>query len=330
MFGNLNNVVIKGISTVVPRKFKNNADCKDILSEKDLKKQIKFTGIEKRHVVDGEQTSADLCTLAADKLLDQLKWDRNSIDILIYVTQTPDLDRPSTAFIIQNRLGLHKKCMVFDINLGCSAYIGGLIAIGSILQTSGGRGLLLVGDGDSNLVRAGAGETLLMGDAGTATALEVVNGAKPMPYLMYSDGNGYKMIMKEKGKGVVMDAPAVFLFAINEVTECINEFKNQFKINEDEIDFYVFHQAQKMIIDNIVDICDIPSNKVIMSLKDYGNTIGASIPLTICYNRNALKSNKKNKMILCGYGIGLSWGCVSVEVDIENIMEIIESNYVYE
>lgn len=330
MFGSLSNIKIKGICTVVPKDVVENRDCVDILSERDLKKQIRVTGIEKRHVVREDQTSADLCTLAARQLLERLEWDRDSIGVLIYVSQTPDLDRPSTAFVIQKRLGIQKECIVFDINLGCSGYIGGLISIGSILKTCGGRGLLLVGDGDSRLVREGAGESLLMGDAGTATAIETVEDICTLPYSMYSDGTGYKVLMKEKGQGVKMNAPAVFSFAINEVTESLKTFKANYNLDENEIDYYVFHQAQKLIVDSIVNICDIPTQKVLFSLKDYGNTIGASIPLTICHNNQLLKIRKKVRLLLCGYGIGLSWGCVYVELDTENIMDIWESEYSYE
>lgn len=330
MFGSLSNIKIKGICTVVPKHVVENKNCAHVLSERDLKKQIKVTGIEKRHIVKGDQTSADLCTLAAGQLLERLGWEKDSISVLIYVTQTPDLDRPSTAFVIQKRLGIQKACIVFDINLGCSGYIGGVISIGSILKTCGGRGLLLVGDGDSTLVREGTGESLLMGDAGTATAIELAEDNCTMPYSMYSDGTGYKVLMKEKGQGVKMNAPAVFSFAINEVTESLKAFKEKYGLAEDKIDYYVFHQAQKLIVDSIVNICDIPSPKVLFSLKDYGNTIGASIPLTICHNNQLFETGKKVRLLLCGYGIGLSWGCIYAELDAENIMDILESDDKYE
>ena len=302
----------------------------NVLPERELKKQIKVTGIEKRHIVVGDQTSSDLCTLAADRLMENLGWEKDSIRALIYVTQTPDFDRPSTAFLIQKRLGLHKECVVFDINLGCSAYIGGLVSIMSILQTCGGRGLLLVGDGDANLERVGKGENLLMGDAGSATAVECVGEYGRLPYCMYSDGSGYKVLMKKKDGPVEMNAAAVFTFAINEVTECINRFKEKNSLNENKIDFYVFHQAQKLIVKSITEICNLPAEKVLMSMKDYGNTIGASIPLTICLNRDKIACREKTRLLLCGFGIGLSWGCLYVEMDSETIYQIEESDFCYD
>lgn len=330
MFGNFRNVQIKGVYTVVPSNYVMNKECLDVLSEKELKKQIRVTGIQKRHMVTGKQTSSDLCTLAAERLMENLKWEKDSIRVLIYVTQTPDFDRPSTAFRIQKRLGLSKDCMVFDINLGCSAYVGGLVSIMSILQTCSGRGLLLVGDGDGKLEREGRGEKLLMGDAGSATALEYVEEQEKIPYCMYSDGSGYKVLMKEKMKPVNMNAAAVFSFAINEVPECIKQFKAKNFLDEDKIDFYVFHQAQKLIIESISDLCRLPSEKVLMSLKEYGNTVGASIPLTICKNREIFCGKDKVKLLLCGFGIGLSWGCLYTEMDSNRIYGIEESDVVYE
>lgn len=329
MFGKLNDITISGIYSVVPSKYIKNCDCTEILSERELKKQIRVTGIECRHVVSQQQTSADLCTLAAERLIEKLKWEKREIRVLIYVTQTPDLERPSTAFLIQRRLKLSKECLVFDINLGCSGYVGGLISVSSILQTCGGKGLLLVGDGDANLQREGRGENLLMGDAGTATAIQVDKKAMQIPYSMYSDGSGYQVLMKEKEKSVKMNAAAVFSFAINEVPDCLQKFMENNGIQDEDVDYYVFHQAQKFILDNIAEMCDLPKGKVLFSLKDYGNTVGASIPLTICNSRDFFVQENRIRVILCGFGIGLSWGCIYAEINTDTIFEIEETEYFY-
>ena len=330
MFGYLSNTNIKGIYTVVPANCTENRDCAGELTDRELKKQIKVTGIERRHLVAGGQTSSDLCTLAAERLMKKLGWERDSIRVLLYVTQTPDFDRPSTAFLIQKRLKLSKDCLVFDVNMGCSGYLGGMVTIASILQTCGGRGLLLVGDGDADLERSGKGENLLMGDAGSATALQYCEEQARLPYSMYSDGSGYKVLMKKKGGPVEMNAAAVFSFAINEVTECIHDFKEKNALQEDQIDLYVFHQAQKLILDSIVEICHLPEKKILMSMRDYGNTIGASIPLTLCRNREKLAGREKVRVLLCGFGIGLSWGCLYVEMDSDTIFELEESGFCYD
>lgn len=328
MFGQYDNIKIKGIAAVVPENIKHNIDYINYIDEKSLRKQIRITGVEKRHIVSENQTSADLCTYAAEKLINKLKWEKDSINVMVYVTQTPDLERPSTAMKIQKRLGIGKNCFAFDVNLGCSGYIAGLTIVAGLLQNCGGRGLLLTGDGKFGFERKRIEDSLLMGDAGAATALEFEKNNKIF-YSMQSDGNGYKALIKEFGKPSEMNGNVVFSFTINEVVNSIKEFKNRFLILDENIDFYVLHQAQKLIISTIANICEISDNKLLSSLKDYGNTSSASIPLTLCSNNNIIKNKEMLKVLMCGYGIGLSWGCIFAEIDPQYILQVESSNICY-
>ncbi len=133
MKGEYSNIEIKGIVSAVPENEVCNLDYIEKIESRRIKKQVMLTGIENRRVCINGQKASDLATIAADKLLNLLEWNRNEIDVLIFVTQSPELSRPSTAFIIQQRLGIGKDCLVYDINLGCSGYIGGIETIAAIL-----------------------------------------------------------------------------------------------------------------------------------------------------------------------------------------------------
>lgn len=327
MQGIYTNVRIKGINTVVPVRCIENTDYFGTLGEKKVKKQMKLTGIQRCHIAGDGETTEEMCFRASEELLTRLSWDRSRIRALILVTQTPSCLMPSTAFLLQKRLSLGEDCMVFDINLGCSAYTAGLQVIAGLLQKcgEGAKGLLVVGDTVSHCVGQEDYQTKMMfGDGAAATAVEIQESSK-MSFMQKSDGSQYdKIFRKDWQDSFYMDGMAVFHFTINQVVKYIGEFKERFEIPEEDIDFYVFHQAQKYIIDNLVEFAQIPEEKVLTSYQDYGNTAGASIPITLCSNVDALKKLGKERvrLLLCGFGVGLSCGCVWLEVDPEEIASL--------
>lgn len=329
MFGEYSNIAIRGIVSVVPTTNIENLACEsDELSLKKIKKQIKLTGIERRRVLSGVQTASDLATKAAEELINELKWDKDTIKFIIYVTQAPDLEIPSTALLIQKRLEIGTDCLAFDVNLGCSGYVAGIQIAAGLIHEIGGRALLLAADGRSDSKRQNAADYLLFGNAGTATAIETEEQHTLM-YQQQSDGSRWQTIYRELGGSTVMDGNAVFAFTINDVADCINQTMEHFSLNIDDIDYFVFHQGQKMIIDNLAEICGIPLNKMLYSLKNYGNTSCASIPLSICDDVLKLKQQQEVTMYLCGFGVGLSWGSSILKMDTSHIMEIQESNIHY-
>lgn len=329
MFGEYSNIVIRGVASVVPVKVIENRNCvSDKLSSQKIHKQIKLTGIERRHILSGEQTASDLATMAAEELLEKLKWEKNTIQVLVYITQSPDLEIPSTALLIQKRLGIGTHCLAFDVNLGCSAYTAGIQIAAGLIHQMGGRALLLVADGKTDGIRKNPADYLLFGHAGTATAIEAAEGHKLL-YRHQSDGTRWEIIHRKHGKPTMMDGNAVFAFTINDVANSIEQTIEHFSINKMAIDYYVFHQGQKLIIDNLADSCSIPKSKMLYSLRDYGNTSGASIPLSICNEAHKLKQKDKVRLYLCGFGVGLQWGSVICDMSTENILEVKETDYHY-
>jgi 3-oxoacyl-[acyl-carrier-protein] synthase-3 len=317
-FVNIKNINILGISTTVPKQRSTNTN----------PKFISTTGVEETRIANATTCTSDLCLTSANKLIDDLNIDKNDIDILIFVSQTPDYKLPVTSTILQHKLGLPQSCLCFDIPLGCSGYVYGLYTIASLISSGElKKGLLLVGDTISKEVGMNDQSTKpLFGDAGTATILEYNESAAQMLFGLGSDGEGYETIIipdggsrnkfnarsldivdgSEKSRcDLVLEGMDVFSFGVNKIPKVVNEFFNYYSLNIDSIDYFIFHQANKMMNDRICKKLSIPESKVLYSIQKYGNTSSATIPLTINYT-NKVKAN--NKIFLCGFGVGLSWG----------------------
>lgn len=338
MIGKFDNIKLQGISAAVPKQIEENKSYENVLGKRRVKKQIAVTGVEKRHVSGWHQRTSDLCYAAAVKLLDKLKWNKDDIKVLIFITQGPNYGHPSTAFFLHMRLGLAKDCLAYDMNLGCSSFNVGVHTVSALLQNCNlhDKALLLLGDTagvakkpESSLNPDAIAHDMLFGSAGAAIALEKVK-ENNLYFLNRSDGTGFDVIIQHRNLPSQMDGTAVFSFAINDVSDSVIEFRNHFELTGDKIDYYIFHQAQQLILDNILDSCDIPEEKELRSLREYGNTSGTSVPVTICANQDVLKQKKTQKLLLCGFGVGLSWGCIYTEVDTENILPIIETDEHYD
>lgn len=330
MDAKISNIRIRRMASCVPDEEEDNYDFFDILGEKKVKKQVRLTGVRKRHVANKYQRSSDFGIKAVNDLLDELGWERDSIGVLIYLTQSPDYTMPSTAIAMQERLKLPKSCFAFDVNLGCSAFNYGVHTVASLLECSctSKRGLCVIAETvpalrsrkflDSDTVSF----SMLFGAAGAAIALEK-SGDSEMLFSGICDGANYDAIVNYgNGMGTKMQGDKVFEFAINDVSEQILTFVKQNKLGEDDIDYNVFHQAQQLIIDNIIDVCSLSRNKVLFSLEGYGNTSGVSVPLTLCANRDQIQKKTKIKVLFCGFGVGLSSGITYVELDTKYILPV--------
>jgi 3-oxoacyl-[acyl-carrier-protein] synthase-3 len=331
------NVAIKGISACVPRFKENNRDLNLFSNKEDAEKFIDATGVEYRHMVkDSGLCTSDLCYSAAITLLSELQWKPEEIDCLIFVSQTPDYILPATACILQNRLELSTDCYALDISLGCSGWVYGLSVITSLV--SGGkmkRGLLLAGD-TTTVTKSPKDKSTypLFGDAGTATAVEYSEKADDMVFHFGTDGKGHEAIMIPDGgfrnffnlnsfneeeiePGIIrnrlhsiLNGPAVFTFGISKAPKSVNAVIDHFGVSREEIDFFIFHQANLFMNEKIRNKLQIDPAKVPYSLDEYGNTSSASIPLTIVSRLNSELLSGKKKILACAFGVGLSWASV--------------------
>lgn len=338
MIGEFDNIKIQGMCAAVPECIEENKNFESILGPRRTKKQIRLTGVSKRHISERKQRASDLCYAAALSLLEKLKWSKDEIKVLIYITQGPNYRLPSTAFFLQHRLELPKDCVCFDINLGCSSFNVGVHVVSALLQSCNihDKALLLIGDKASQVLSPedsmnedAIADRMIFGSAGAAIALEKVEDSNLL-FMTKSDGDGFEVIIRHYGRGTAMDGAAVFEFAINDVSDDVNVFKKHFGLQETDIDYYVFHQAQKLVLDNIAASCDLPDGKELRSLEEYGNTSGTSVAVTVCSNRDKFSDKESVKLFLCGFGVGLSWGTIFAEVPTENILPVIETSEHYD
>lgn len=335
-----NHISIKGISACVPKEVEDNKDI--YIKWGGFEQFLSTTGIERRHKASEEICSSDLCIQSAEQLISDLHWDKKDIDAVIFVTQTPDYILPATSTIIQEKLGLSESCYTLDISLGCSGWVYALSVLSALMQNGTiKKGLLLAGDTILKFCSPEDKSTYpLFGDAGTATALEYdcLNDTS-MKFCLNSDGKGYDAIIirdggfrnqvSEKsfinsgyGEGIVrtklnleLDGMNVFSFGISKAPKSINDLIEYYALDKESIDFYTFHQANFFMNEKIRKKTKLPSDKVPYSLKDYGNTSCASIPLTLVTQIKDELRTRNLKHIGCGFGVGLSWGSVYFETN---------------
>lgn len=346
-FISVNNVKISGIAACVP-------NTKDSISEiykwGGVDNFLSTTGIRERRRSEINTTSADLCQAAAQKLIEGLGWAKEEIDVLVFVTQTPDYILPATSAILQHKLGLSTDCYTLDISLGCSGWVYAMSVISSLMQNGTiKKGLLLAGDTITKLCSSEDKSTYpLFGDAGTATALEYSEAASTIEFFFNTDGEGDKAIIiedggyrnminevsmkeQENGEGIkrnrlnlILDGMSVFSFGITKAPKSVKQLAEHFNIDLESVDLFTFHQANKMMNEKIRKKLKLPEEKVPYSLDEFANTSCASIPLTLVSRERELLRNNKLKHIACGFGVGLSWGSVSFETEHITIPEVIE------
>lgn len=341
----IDNIAISGISACIP---KNEIHNKDFPHHSPLENSqfIKTTGIESRRIVDANTTASDLCLQAAENLLAKLKWQKQDVQILVFVSQTPDYKIPCTATILQDKLALPKTCLAFDINLGCSGYVYGLSVVASLLEKIKGKALLLVGDTSSTCISETDKTTApLFSDAGSATALSYDIDAETLFFNLQSDGAGYDAIITKDGgsrnpatvvsferdkltgrsnSDMFLDGIRVFNFSRREVVPNVNEILDSNHFMKEQMDFFVFHQANKLMNDTIAKKLGLPKEKVPLSLKTLGNTGAASIPITIVKEMHEQVNRGELRVLLSGFGVGLSWGSCIASLKNTLILRMIE------
>ncbi len=315
-----------GIAAATSKKKYRNIDYVNEKNEKQIKKLIRSTGIEERRSLVGRDIHiVDLAIAAAKDVIELTGIDKLDINVLIYLTQAPEFNTPSTAFYVQKELGLSTDCIVYDINLGCSGFVAGLCTASSLLEgINNERKYALVINAEylSRQKRQNENDFLLFGDAATATLIKR-DTSSCLSFDYHSDGTRYDVITwPDNNTPVKMDGTAVFEFAINDVVKSLNEYIKERNLNQDIYDYIVLHQAQKFMIDHVAAKCGFKKDQILYSLTKYGNTAGASIPLAICENRDLI--NETKHLLVCGFGIGLAWGITDFYINADSVGKVIE------
>lgn len=343
-FLEFNAIRIAGMSAGVPANVVQTVSTTDQYGADDF---IAMTGIkEKRY--SNSFTTSDLCLPAAEKLIQDLQWEKSDIGALVFVTQTPDYVLPATSCILQDKLKLNRECMALDISLGCSGWVHGLAVLSGLMR--GGaikKALLLAGDARRRVYEGP--DELLFGYAGSVTALEYTGvDADRFMFHFGTDGSGYDAIIRPVGGCRNQATPKdfelvecedgrkrnnyqtrmkgmdVFGFGISTAPKSIKKLGEHFGFDYMAADYCVLHQANMKMNEAIVKKLKIGEEKAPSSMSHFGNTSSASIPLTIVTQLKNKIENKKTKFICCGFGVGLSWGTVAFETDSVVISDLVE------
>ena len=342
----IKNIKIKGMSIVLGEneiKFENEPEFynNDPVQLDKLKKMI---GFDTRYRTNPETTTADLCEQAAKNLIDKLDITPDSIDGIIFATQTPDYYMPGNAHVIHRNLGFNKETIAIDLEFGCSGFVYGLFTAATMLNAGLKRILLLTGDTLSKSANPkDRTEAPLFGDAGSATIVEFDEKATESYFILRADGNGIDSMLQPAGayripsseetrkdvqgedgsirnqENIYMNGFEIFNFTLTEQPKLLDEILEFSKNSKDDIDYFALHQANVYIVETILKKAKIPFEKAPSKIfAKYGNQNSASIPSVICSELSDKFKACKKKVLMQGFGIGLSWGaCV---MDFENTL----------
>lgn len=343
------NIRIAGLAAAVPKEKKDIQNLKCFVPG-EAEKVMSLTGVTESRLAPEGMVCSDYCQAAAERLIEEIKWDKSTIDALVYLSVSRDYIEPNTATVIQGKMGLPCTCYTIDVPMACSGYCYGLSVVASLLSLGCmKRALMLVGDTPSKIM-SDLDKTVwpLHGDAGTATAIEYCPDAKPILFNMLSDGSqmnaiiaphsgvrnpiteeSLKMEKIEDGiirnkTHVVMEGMDVFAFATMRVPKDIKGLVDHFGINIDDIDYLLLHQANQYIDDKIRKKLKVPEEKTPYCLYKFGNTSSGTIPMTMVTRIREHLETKKNKLLMSGFGAGLSWAAVYMETKPFKVLPLIE------
>lgn len=343
IFSKFDGVKISAISASVPTKVIDVMSEIDNPDPKYIKSFMKNTGIKEKRASGFEQTASDFSFTAANQIMQAGYFKPEDIGVLINLTQTPDYRTPSTALILQKRLGLSKDCLVFDINLGCSGFVYGVSLAASILKTSTARkAIVTIGDtlarGRRHRKKVMSSNTgLLFGDASAAILLEK-DAKSSFSSALMSDGYGHKALSIPYGawkhpegpQSIPGDDISVFNFTIREVPAHLEDYMKYVGTTIDDYDDLVLHQANKMILKTVAKRVGMSMERVPICLDRFGNTSGCSVPLTIVDKYGLSTEDKKINLLTSSFGVGLSWGVVGFSICVKDILPITEGKDTYD
>lgn len=344
---NYNNVGIRAISACVPRQIVYNKDLGYLIPEEEIEKTISNIGVVERRIVDDGVCASDLCFKAALQLMEDNDIAPESIDVLLFMSQTSDYRIPATAPILQHRLGLSIDTLCLDLTLGCSGYVFALSTAFAYASMEGvNRVLLLDGETFSKIVnKRDKVDWPLYGDGATATLIEKGDFGTST-FILRSDGSGKDAVIirdgmrntittescveREEEDGnfrtgleVFMDGMAVFNFAMKRVPKSIKEILEINCLTMNDIDWLVFHQANRFMTDFFIRKLKFDATKVPYCIQKYGNTSSTSVPLTIVSELyDKLKDG--DRLVMSGFGAGLSWGTALLSFNNCKISPVIE------
>ena len=329
------NAYIKYLSYYLPSKVVTNSEIVNDFPEWSVEKIADKVGVENRHVAE-EETATDMAVLAAEQLFEENPIKKEDIDFVLFCTQSPDYFLPSSSCVIQNRLGLRTDIGAFDFNLGCSGYIYGLaVAKGLIVSGVAKNVLLLTAETYNKYIHPrDKGNRTIFGDAATATVVGLDGFAEIGEFSLGTNGKGSDNLIVRTGAAkhrtslndlsfdengnplssdyLYMNGAKIFVFTQKNVPLNVKETLLKNNLEDKDIQLYILHQANKYMLEFLRSKMGIDENRFFIGFKDVGNTVSNSIPISIV---NAMKQNALHgNVLLCGFGVGYSWGGTVLKV----------------
>ena len=343
----IKNVAVRGVTGTVPDHAVKTADF-DIFTPEEAEIFDNTVGIKNRYIGPDDVCTSDLCFDAAERLLSALGWEKESIDVLVFGSVTGDYKTPPTAGILQHRLGLPISTFVLDIPMGCCGSMYAIIVAGNLLSSGNvKRALLLVGD---TALRMGSmkdkSRVPLFGDSGTAMALEYDPTAEDIVIEFNTLGSGYEALITPHGgfrhpitpesfveedfgngiirapKDTLINGMDVFSFAISRPPISIKKMMERYNLTTENVDYFLIHQANKLIVDRIVKKLKLPIEKVPYDLQEFGNLGGASVPMLMTYNLADELQRRPLTLLCSSFGLGLTWGTMVLKTQRMIVLEV--------
>lgn len=323
--------LIGPIAVYLPERVETNDDLRQQHPDWDIDLIEEKTGIRQRHIAAEGETASDLAARAIEKLCVEHSVDRDSIDFLLFCTQTPDYPLPTTSCLLQNRLGLPTRCGSLDFNLGCSGYVYGLALADGLIQSGVAKNILLVTaetyskyiDSDDRSLRT------IFGDGAAATLITASSERSLWGFQFGTDGSGADMLLVADGGSrpaqdalkprhrkrwnsrLYMDGPSLINFTVEAIPRLIDEILSANGLDRSRIDRFILHQATRKMLEQLTERMSLPAERVPIDMEFVGNTVSCTLPILIdqMRKRGELQADAVNMLV--GFGVGLSWaGCL--------------------
>jgi 3-oxoacyl-[acyl-carrier-protein] synthase-3 len=314
---------IKAVEYHLPEKQLTNQELAHVFPEWTAEKIEEKLGIKSRRLASSEECSSDLAVKAAEKLLNSGVCSSEEIDFVVFCTQSPDYLLPTTACLIQDRLGLPRRCGAFDINLGCSGWVYGLGIAKGLLETGQARNvLLLTGETYSKFLSPDDRSTrTLFGDAGAATLIAGADSSNKGigPFVYGTDGSGGNCLKLDNGgmrapgspcegrSGLFMNGGEVFSFSLREVDKAVRTLILEAGLRLDDVDLFIFHQANAYMLETLRRKCGISADRFYVCMAETGNTVSNTIPIALKHALGDGACKSGSLVMFVGFGVGLSW-----------------------
>ena len=332
------NAILKAIEYHVPERVLSNAELARLYPEWTAERIEKKLGIVERHIAAVDETASDLGVKAAERLFATGVCQPTDIDFLLFCTQSPDCFLPTSACVMQARLGIPQNVGALDFNLGCSGYIYGLSLAKGLIETDQAKNVLLVtADTYSKLLHPqDKSVRTVFGDGAAVTLIQAAELPQPAigPFVMGTDGRGAKNLIVEAGAfrrrkaanqvavdangnpqcdaNLYMNGGEIFTFTLETVPKVVNDLLVKAGLKMEDIDLFVFHQANKYMLDFLRKKCQIPEAKFAICLRDFGNTVSSTIPIALKCAAATCTLRAGARVMLVGFGVGYSWGATMI------------------